>query len=111
MISFTINDTAALQFIAQDGNGNPIDLTGASLQTTLLGPQGTLVVFNDSKHSINPDQTGFKGYFTLNLLQTDTAQCAEGENKDVLTQVTQGSSVITYRGIGVLNIYPVTPAQ
>jgi hypothetical protein len=107
-IQFSQNDTATLVLTASDGNGNPINITGASFSTQILGPNGAIAVFGNAKHTI---VNAVLGQFQLALLQTDTAQCATGSSKDIVTQITIGASSVYFRGNGIVTVYPPVPNQ
>lgn len=107
MMQFTQGDYAILQLSAQDGNGNPINLTGATFSTQILGPGAVgPVTFPNSQHAI---VNATAGTFSLTLSTTDTANCAFGINKDVVTQITQGGQPIYFKGQGILTVLPNTP--
>lgn len=108
MIIFTQGDTAVLNLTATDGNGNPINLTGASFTTYIKGPNGVISSFGNSQHAI---VTAAAGTFILSLAALDTAACGLGANKDILTVVVVGQSTINYRGAGILTVYPPVPLQ
>ena len=108
MIAFTQGDTATLQLTAQDGNGNPINISGATFTTYILGNEGIVATFPNSQHSI---VSASNGQFTLALGTGDTTQCGSGNNKEILTKIVQGGSTVYYRGIGILTVYPPVPTQ
>lgn len=108
MISFTQGDTAVLNLTATDGFGNPFNLTAATFVTQILGPIGVIATFENSQHAI---VSAVGGTFTLTLASPDTEACGLGANKQILTTVTQGGSVTTFRGVNVLTVYPSVPVQ
>jgi hypothetical protein len=108
MISFTQGDTPVLNLTAQTGAGNPFNLTGASFQTQIKGPNGVIATFDNGQHAIT---SAAGGTFTLTLASTDSANCGTGPGKDIITQVTQGSSITYFRGMGILTVFPNTPNQ
>ena len=108
MIKITQGDYAVLQFTATDGNGNPIDLTGATFSTQIKGPNGVIVTFPDSQHDV-PDAPD--GIFTLTLSPTDTASLGEGAGKTVITTITIGGNPVNYNGFNALTVYPNVPLQ
>lgn len=110
MISFTQGDTALLTLTATDGSGNPIDLTGATFTTQIKGPNGIIVSFPNSQHTIL-NQTTNLGQFTLALSTLNTAACGLGSNKEILTQIVQGASTIFYHGGAILAVLPPVPLQ
>ncbi len=111
-ITFTQGDNnVVLNLTATDGNGNPINITGASFSTQILGPNNVgPVTFGNSQHAL---VSGPAGTFTLTLANNggDTASCGIGENKDILTTVTLSSSVINLLGRGILAVRPPVPLQ
>ena len=108
MISFTQGDTAVLNLTATDGNGNPIDLTSAVFTTYILGPGGVIASFPNGQHTI---VSASAGTFTLSLGFADTDQCGVGNNKQILTKIVQGSSIVYLRGVNILNVNPPVPLQ
>lgn len=115
IIQFTQGDNnVVLNLTAQDGLGNPVNLTGASFSTQVLGPNGgSIATFPNGQHVANPDQVGNPGKFTLTLANSgaDTAACGVGYGKQILTTITIGGAIVTYRGVGILNVFPPTPTQ
>lgn len=108
-IGVTQGDTATINLQAVDVNGNPVNLTGATFSTQIDGPNAAgPVVFSNAKHTITD---AVLGQFQLTLQSTDTALLGEGAFKTVLTQVTQGLSLTTFRGIGLLTVYSGVPSQ
>lgn len=107
MIQFTQGDNAILNLTATDGAGNPINLTGATFSTQILGANnlGT-VTFPNSQHAI---VSAPAGTFTLTLSQADTLSCGLGDSKDVLTQVTISGAVTHFRGRAILSVAPAVP--
>ena len=111
-IEFTQGNNAILSLIAVDENGNPVDLTGATISTQILGPNPNgPVTFGNSQHTIDPDQNSNRGYFILALSQANTLACGEGLNKEILSTVTIASIATTFRGVGILNVYVAVPVQ
>jgi hypothetical protein len=109
LIQFSQGDTINLSLIAADGNGNPINITGASFQTQILGPNGqAIATFGNSQHSI---LSASGGNFQLSLTAANTAACGLGPNKDIVTQITIGSSVAYFRGNSLLTVWPGIPLQ
>jgi hypothetical protein len=104
MIIISQGDNAILTLIAQNGDGTPINLTGASFSTQIMGPTGTPVVFGNSQHTANPDQVDFTGYFTLTLAQTDTANLGAGSNKEIVTLITLNSNQVSFHGVAQLTV-------
>lgn len=111
-IQFTQGDSAVLNLTATDGDGNPIDLTGATFQTLVNGiNNGTPVVFPNSQHEANSDQVSNTGQYTLTLSEDDTASCGLGSHKEILTQITIGGNSVYYRGFNTLQVYAPVPFE
>ena len=112
MITFTQGDNnVVINLTALDGSGNPINLTGASFSTQILGPNPVgPVTFGNSQHAI---VSAPMGTFTLTLANggADTASCGVGANKDLLTKITISGAVIYYRAKSILTVYSPVPAQ
>ena len=106
---FTQGDTAVLNFIATDGFGNVVNISGATFTSVVKGPNGsTNVVIPNSQHTIT---SGPGGLFSVYFQTTDTAACGTGAHKDVITQIIIGSTTVWYRGTNVLAVYPAIPLQ
>jgi len=109
--TFTQGDTVSLAFIATSDTGIPVNLTGATLSTQILGPNGVgPVTFPNSEHTLG-NQTTNPGSFTLNLQPSDTANCNIGQNKEVLTEAVISGAVTYYRGESLLSVYVAVPTQ
>lgn len=112
-LEFTQGDNVVLQLIATDDQGNPQNLTGASLSTTILGPNGVgPVTFPNGQHTI-ANQTTNKGQFSLALgnAGADSASCGEGPNKEIITESIIAGAPLYYRGPNLLTIYSNVPQQ
>lgn len=109
MIKFTQGDTADLLLTAQDGQGNPVDLTGATFTTYIRIANGAVVTFLNSQHTANPDQVNFKGQYTLSLSNTDTVGIPVGINKEIITLIVIGATQINYRGPNILTVASPIP--
>ena len=108
-ITFTQGDNAVLQLSAQDGNENPINITSATFQTQILGPNGqAIATFGNSQHAI---VNAAAGTFTLTLATTDTAACGIGGGKEIVTAITISGLVTYYHGPGILTVLPAVPLQ
>jgi hypothetical protein len=109
MIQFTQGDAVTLVLNANQG-GSAITLTGATFVTKFRN--GTQVVeFDNSQHTADPDQTANKGKYTLALSSSDTAQISAGPNKEIVTEITIGGSVVSFRGPGLLNVLDPDPIR
>jgi hypothetical protein len=107
MLSFTQGDEVVLNLTAQDGSGNPINLTAATFSTQMLGVGAAgPVTFGNSQHAI---VNAALGQFSLTLAPTDTASVGIGNNKDILTQVTQSGNPMYVRGTAILTVNPPIP--
>lgn len=110
-IEFTQGDTVALSLIATDDAGNPVDLTGASLSTQILGPNGVgSVTFPNGQHTLG-DQTTNPGTFVLDLSTVNTAACNEGDGKQIITQAVISGVITYFRGINLLSVNVNVPLQ
>lgn len=107
-IQITQGDEAVLHLTAQDGNGDPVNLTGATFETQIKGPNGSIATFPNSQHAI---LSALDGTFSLTLSPDDTTSCGEGENKEILTKITIGGDPIYFHGFNVLTVYPNVPNQ
>lgn len=106
MIEITQGESAVLQLTATvDEDETPHDLTGASFSSTVLGPNGKLVTFGNSKHAI---VVAASGTFTLTLDTADTALIDTGVEKELVVTVTQGSNVKVFRDL-LLKVLPARP--
>lgn len=111
-ITFTQGDVTTLLLLATDDQGNPVDLTGATLSTQILGPNAIgPVTFPNSQHSIAPDQVTNRGQFSLALSADDTASCGEGTAKQIITESIITGASVYYRGVDLLTVYPNVPLQ
>jgi hypothetical protein len=109
--NFTQGDNVVLMLQATDDNGNPINITGATFVSQILGPNSPTpgpITFGNSQHAIT---NAVFGMFTLTLAQADSNNCGIGYNKDIISELTISSAQTTYRGMGILNIYPASPVQ
>lgn len=110
-IEFSQGDTVTLSLLATDDMGIPINLTGASLSTQILGDNVTgPVTFPNGQHTLG-DQSIFPGTFTLALAPADTQSCGLGPNKEILTTSLQGGATTIYRGESILTVFPMVPIQ
>lgn len=110
-LKITQGDTATLRLIATDGNGNRVDLTGATLTSEVRGVNGLPIFYPNSQHTIDPDQIFHKGEFDLALSILDTTAIPEGEDKGINTEIVIGPSTIYYHGDGILNVLSSIPRQ
>lgn len=108
MITITQGDYAVLEFTATDGDGVPVNLSGATFETQIKGPNGEVEVFGDSQHSII---SAVDGTFSLTLSTTDTASLGEGQDKTIITKITQSSHPVYFNGFNILTVYPNIPLQ
>lgn len=104
MITITQGDTAILNLTAQNKAGQKHDLTGATFETKIKGASGDNT-FADVKHAI---VSAVDGTYTLTLSATDTAAILAGQSRELVTKVTQGTSVKHFHG-RVLTVLKNTP--
>lgn len=110
-LAFTQGDAALLKMVANKAAGSPYDLTGATLTSYMLGPDKALVTFDNSKHTIDPDQTTHKGRFSLSLLTADTASVGLGDGKEIVTKAVQGGTVSWFHGYNILSVLSSVPVR
>lgn len=107
--TFSQGDLVTLNLAATDDAGNPINITGATFSTEILGANSVgPVVFGNTQHSVI---SGPGGTFSLTLSQADTANCGLGQHKEILTTITIGGAPQIYRGVNLLTVYPGVPTQ
>lgn len=109
MIQFTQGDTATLSLTATDGHGVPVDLTAATFTTSFRGEDGSVISFPNSQHTVNPDQVLYRGQYTLALSSSDTMSIPIGQNKEIISKIVQGMSVIYYHGPSMVNVLQNIP--
>lgn len=111
MINLTQGDTVTLNLLATDDQFNPIDLTGATLQTEMLGPNGIgVVTFPDGQHTL-ADQSTNPGEFALALSSDDTNSLGQGLHKQIVTQSNVSTAITNFHGNNILTVLPSTPLQ
>lgn len=111
ILKVTQGESASLQLIAVFGNGVPFDLTGATLTTSVRGVNGFPIEFGNSKHIVNPDQLAYRGQFTLNLDEADTAAIPPDPNKEMILKVEKAGATLYFRGPSLLSVYYPVPVQ
>lgn len=110
-LEFTQGDTVTLELIAIDDSGNPFDLTGASLDTQILGANGIgPITFPNGQHTI-ANQTTNRGQFALALAPSDTNSCGVGGGKQILTTAAISGAVTNFLGNNILTVNPPVPIQ
>lgn len=110
-IEFTQGEGITLTLLATDDQGNPVNLTGGTFSTQILGPNSVgPITFPDVQHQALNQNTN-PGQFTLTLSSTDTGNCGEGANKQIITQVNLNGVISYFRGNNLLTVYPAVPLQ
>lgn len=105
-IQFTQGNATSITLYAEDEFGAPIDITGATFVTDFPGTSEVASFAND-KHEIID---AAKGEYKLNLLSADSALVEVGRDKDILSTMTQAGKPLTFRGIGLVEVFaPATP--
>lgn len=108
-VQITQGDNVSLILTAVDGNGIPVDLTGATFVSTMSAPLGEYVQIPTDQHVANPDQVNFKGQFTLTLTIDNTMAISAGLHKELLTSITSGGATVYFRGFNLMNVYSAVP--
>ena len=105
-IIITRGDTNDLILIAEDGDGNKVDLTGVTdMETQLPDKDGGVITIANDDHTPDADQTTNKGQYAVTLSAANSAELKIAQNQNVITKVTDASGKITfYHGEGVLNV-------
>ncbi len=105
-IQFTQGNATSITLYAEDEFGAPIDITNATFVTQFPGST-SVVEFGTDKHEI---VDAAKGQYKLNLLSADTALVEAGQDKDILSTMTQSGNPLTFRGIGLVQVFaPASP--
>lgn len=111
-IHISQGDTAQLDLTAVDANGNPIDLSSASLQTFINGPNaGPIVEIDNGLHIINPDQINYTGQYSVFIDNMTTPLIGLGFHKEIITLVTMNETTTYFRGPNLLQVYPPVPFE
>ncbi len=111
-LTTTQGDTPTFQFQAQNGSGQSINLTGASLQTQIKGMLGAVVTIPNSQHVVAVNQSGAdRGKFVVSLSSGDTQALDATSYKEIVTRAVQGSSIVYMHGQGILTVLPSEPTQ
>jgi hypothetical protein len=108
--TITQGDACTLQLLLLADDASPFDLTGATFDSFVKGQDGGTVALANSKHTGNPDQVGSKGKLILSLASTDTQLFKVSQTLEIITRVTQGSSVLNFHGRAVLAVLPSIPS-
>lgn len=105
-IQFTQGNATSITLFAEDEFGAPIDITDATFETEFPGST-EVISFATGKHEI---VDAAKGQYKLNLLPADTALIEVGQDKDILSTMTQAGKPLTFRGIGLVQVFaPASP--
>lgn len=107
----TQGDTPTFTFYAETGEGERIDLTGATFSTDIKGALGALVTVPNSQHTADPDQEENPGKFTMTMTAVQTAACSASDKKDIITKITQGTNVIYVHGTSILTVKANVPLR
>jgi hypothetical protein len=100
------DDQIVLNLVAQDGQGNPVDIAGATFETQILGFSRTVVVVPNGQHAIVDATTG---KFQVTLTAAETAACSNGQGKDITTKIVIAGQTIYYHGFGILTVNAEAP--
>lgn len=107
-LSFTQGDTPILVLKAVDSDGDPVDITGATLTTYIKGPTGSNVIIPNSQHTITD---GLNGEYEVALTSDDSEACQAGANKEVITKSVLLDNTIHYHGVGILTVLVPLPIE
>lgn len=109
MIEFSQGDAGVvLTFTATDGDGNAVDISGASITTSFKSSDGTPYTVPNGQHVVDPDQVTNPGVFTCTLTVDDTNAIPAGKGKEVVSAVTVSGNVTKYRDF-IVTVHPSNP--
>lgn len=110
MLRITQGDGSVVFNFTAVNNLIPVNLTGATFQTTIKGPSAVNITFPNSQHTANPDQVNHTGQFTLTLAPGDTNRLAlSPPNHEVVTKIVISGVTIYFHGMDILTVQPNVP--
>lgn len=104
MIQITQGDDVTIELTILNGEGDAVDLTGASFTTYLKKADGTTLTVANSDHTANANQVTNKGKFTFVLSAATTALLKAGVGLNIVTKVVQSSVATHYHGTRLLTV-------
>jgi hypothetical protein len=109
-VGITQGDQLDMRFKAMCTDLVPCNITGATITTAFQGIGGDVVI-PFSQHTIDPDQVGHAGEFTLHLLSSDTVKFKAGLARDMVSTLNQGGFTVAYHGYRIVDILKPSPRQ
>lgn len=106
MITITQGDDATLALQAENGQGAPHNLTGATFESRINKADGTVGVYPNDSHTIT---SAANGTFTLVLTAAETALLKLGAGQKIITRITQSSLTTSFHGDKALTVQSVNP--
>ncbi len=92
-INISQGDKILITLRAPDQN-----LASASFATRFKKTDDSDLEIPNGQHTANPDQTTYKGYFTIALTASDTLQLKVGSGSNFVTKITQTDTILQYHG-------------
>lgn len=106
-VKFTQGDKSTITLTLTDGNGNAVDITGASFESYFLGPNSITVTISNSAHTPTVPASGT---LTVALTAAQTASIEDGAGKEIITKVTfLNGDIMHFHGREVLTVYKAAP--
>lgn len=91
----------------EDGEGNRVSLTGATITSKMVGTAGVVSIASSS-HVPDADQVANIGKCILTLTSAEIAALKLGV-RDIKSKVVQGSVTLTYTAVKAVEVLPETP--
>lgn len=103
-------DAGIFNLTLVDGPTNlPIAIApGATLESRIKGLTGD-VVFANASHTPDPDQVTNKGKFQFAYTRDESLLFKIDDGKEIITKLTQGSTVTQFHGTAILNVIDDVP--
>ena len=100
--NFVVGDDWRIAGTLLDRDGNPLDLTNASITWTLLDPSGAAVKANAIITVVDPPTAGI---VNIKLAAATTAALAPGRYTEAL-RITRGGTTSTFQGLSIMVVAP-----
>jgi hypothetical protein len=109
-VVLTQGDDVLVQLKAMADKTSAFDLTNASLESYVKGTGGISTISN-SDHTVDPDQSlsGNRGIFTVRVRAAVSSVLNVANQKDWVTQITQGQTVRHVHGVDLVTVRSATP--